>query len=206
MSAAADATHDAGWNLHCAPTGARLWALVLDDLPVEAVNVNHDVCGWALADMAKHPDRWSLELRALFAEVHEETERNLAARAVQPTPTRMRSDLDLIRSRIDLAGYVARCDARVCFEARRNGQRWASCPFHQEKTPSFVVYPDEHFNCYGCGANGDVFTFHQRWYGTDFRRAIDELSWEAGVEPTPTSCPAIDRALIPIRGGGRRGR
>ena len=166
-----------------APTGERIWALLLDDLPAEAVNENHDVAGRVLADAKKNPDLWSPDMRALFAEVREETGRNLAARAVRPTPTRMRADLELIRARIPLDGYVAKRDPRVRYEERRNGQRWACCPFHEEKTASFVVYPDEHFHCFGCGANGDVFTFHMRWFGAAFRQAIDELSWEAGIAP-----------------------
>jgi len=52
---------------------------------------------------------------------------------------------------------------------------WASCPFHQEKTPSFVIYGDNHFHCYGCGAHGDVITFVMRIDGLGFRLAIEQL-------------------------------
>ena len=166
------------------PAVARAWALLLDDLPVEAVNENHDAAGWVLDDARRHPDRWPADALAPFAEVREATGRNLAARTVRPTPTRMRVDLGAIRQRIDLAGYVARCDPRVRYEERRNGERWTCRPFHQEKTASFCVYPDQHAHCYGCGWHGDLFFFHMKWFGVaDFKRAIAELAWQAGLKP-----------------------
>ena len=178
-----------------APSGSRIWALLLDDLPVEAVNQNHDIAGWALRDMAKHPDLWPLELRPLFAEIHQETGNNLDARAVRPTPTRLPADLDAIRDRIDLAGYVERCDPRARFGERSNGRKAALCPFHAEKTPSFVVYPDGHGFCYGCKVHVDLFSFHMRWFRVDFRQAVDELAWEAGIAPAR---PGAVRGVIRV--------
>ncbi len=44
------------------------------------------------------------------------------------------------------------------------------CPFHQEKTPSFVVFPDsQNFHCFGCGKGGDAFTFFQQIEHVEFR-------------------------------------
>jgi DNA primase len=71
------------------------------------------------------------------------------------------------------------------------------CPFHSEKTPSFVVYPkDGSYHCFGCGASGDIFNFLMRTEGLDFRGALEKLAGKAGVEIKPRNeqAAAEDRA------------
>ena len=51
------------------------------------------------------------------------------------------------------------------------------CPFHKEKTASMKVYKKD-FNCFGCGANGDIFTFVMLMDGLTFKEAFKELGGE----------------------------
>ncbi len=69
-------------------------------------------------------------------------------------------------------------------ELKRAGSAYKGlCPFHAEKTPSFVVNPDrESWHCFGCGEGGDIFSFVMRRDSVPFREALTALAEKAGVE------------------------
>ena len=91
------------------------------------------------------------------------------------------STTDDIKARIDIVSYVQRF-VPTLKKAGRNHK--ACCPFHNEKTPSFVVNPvRQTWHCFGaCAEGGDLFTFAQKLHGWDFKEALRELAAEAGVE------------------------
>lgn len=67
------------------------------------------------------------------------------------------------------------------------------CPFHSEKTPSFVVYPEtQSFYCFGCGAGGDVITFIKKINNLDYVEAVKYLAGRAGM-PMPEEDDKVGR-------------
>ncbi len=69
------------------------------------------------------------------------------------------------------------------FPLRRAGANFkALCPFHQEKTPSFLVSPSRQtFHCFGCGAGGSVFRFVMDYEHVDFPSAVRKLAARVGI-------------------------
>ena len=101
--------------------------------------------------------------------------------------------LDELRARTPIAAVIGR---RV--KLTRNGRLWkACCPFHGEKTPSFVVY-DDHYHCFGCGAHGDAVSFVMQSQGASFIEAVEQLAAEAGLDvpqPAPDAAASEKRRL-----------
>jgi hypothetical protein len=69
-------------------------------------------------------------------------------------------------------------------ELHPRGKNWtARCPFHEEQTRSFTVFTDtQHFHCFGCDKQGDVFTFLMEREGMSFRQAFEMLAEKAGID------------------------
>lgn len=88
--------------------------------------------------------------------------------------------LDAIRSRIDIAELAAEYIPNLQ-RAGRNLK--ARCPFHQERTPSFIINPERQtFHCFGCGEGGDAFTFVMKLENLGFTEAVEKLAARAGVK------------------------
>lgn len=86
----------------------------------------------------------------------------------------IRSILDAV----DVADVVSRY-----VTLKRSGTSFKGlCPFHEEKTPSFHVFPQSgRFKCFGCGEGGDVIAFLMRRANLEFREVLEELSRETGI-------------------------
>jgi DNA primase len=104
------------------------------------------------------------------------------------------SFLDELRARTPLAAIVGRR-----MRLARSGRQWKGCcPFHGEKTPSFYVYEDGHYHCFGCGAHGDAIGFIMQSEGAGFMEAVERLAAEAGLEvpkPSPEAAATEQRRL-----------
>ncbi|MBR3834498.1 MAG: DNA primase [Lachnospiraceae bacterium] len=100
--------------------------------------------------------------------------------------------IEEVRSRNDLidviSGYVTL--------KRGNGNDYsACCPFHHEKTPSFHANRDKQlFNCFGCHAGGNVFTFVMEYENFSFPEAVEFLAERAGIELPKSEYSDGDRA------------
>jgi DNA primase len=83
-----------------------------------------------------------------------------------------------LKTRVNLLEVVSRV-----ITVRKVGARFRGlCPFHQEKTPSFYVNPDNGFyKCFGCGKAGDAITFVRETEGLTFIEAVETLAKRFGV-------------------------
>ncbi len=88
------------------------------------------------------------------------------------------SFLEELRSRVDIESVIS-----PYVNLRRRGKNLVGlCPFHNEKTPSFTVYPEtESFYCFGCGAGGDIVSFMRRIENLDYLEAVKMLAERAGM-------------------------
>jgi DNA primase len=83
-----------------------------------------------------------------------------------------------IKDKIDILDFVSEY-----VNLKRAGQNWKGlCPFHHEKTPSFMVNPSKQiFHCFGCHKGGDIFTFLMEHEKLTFQEALHGLAERAGI-------------------------
>lgn len=86
--------------------------------------------------------------------------------------------LEQLRANTDIESVIS-----PYVNLRRRGKNLVGlCPFHNEKTPSFTVYPKNgSFYCFGCGVGGDVITFVRRMENLDYMEAVKQLADRAGM-------------------------
>ncbi|MBR3718544.1 MAG: DNA primase, partial [Firmicutes bacterium] len=93
--------------------------------------------------------------------------------------TSLISAAEEIRSRCNIVDVVS-----PLVSVKRAGSNYKGCcPFHKEKTPSFVVSETKQiFTCFGCGKSGDVIKFIQEYYNLSFPEAVRRLAAQYGIE------------------------
>ena len=91
----------------------------------------------------------------------------------------MENQIEEIKKKIDIIEFIG-----SFITLKKVGRNFkANCPFHQEKTPSFVVSPERQiWHCLGsCGDGGDIVKFLMKWENIAFIEALKELAQKAGV-------------------------
>ena len=91
-----------------------------------------------------------------------------------------RNDIDEVRSRINIADIVG---DYVTLKGAGVGSLKGLCPFHDERSPSFHVRPQVgRYHCFGCGEDGDVFSFLQKLDHMSFTEAVERMAARVGYE------------------------
>jgi len=91
----------------------------------------------------------------------------------------MEDQVDEIKRKTDIVGVIGSYVPLKKMGRHHKGL----CPFHSEKTPSFMVNEEMGlYKCFGCGAGGDVIKFLMEIEGIDFREALERLAERAGVK------------------------
>jgi DNA primase len=101
----------------------------------------------------------------------------------------MQREVDIIKEKVDVADLI-----RSYIQLSPAGRSLKGlCPFHGEKTPSFIVSPDKKiWHCFGCGEGGDVLSFVMKYEHVEFPEALRMLAERAGI-PMRNISPTQER-------------
>ena len=104
--------------------------------------------------------------------------------------------IDEVKERLDIVDVVS-----SYVQIKKAGRNYKGlCPFHSEKTPSFIVFPEtQTWKCFGCGAGGDVFSFVMQRENSEFGEVLRQLAERAGVPLEPQREGAASEARLKDR-------
>jgi hypothetical protein len=104
--------------------------------------------------------------------------------------------IEEIRSKNDIVEVIS-----SYMKLQRKGANYTGvCPFHNEKTASFMVSPSKQiFRCFGCGVGGDVYSFIRKYENIDFKEAIKVLAERAGVSLPEKEYSEEERKSLELR-------
>lgn len=110
----------------------------------------------------------------------------------------MNDQVELVKSKVDIVEIVG--ERIVLKKAGRHFK--GLCPFHSEKSPSFIVSAErQSFKCFGCQEGGDVISFLQKYDGMSFLEALEMLAKRVGItleSYRPTSQDAYRKRLLEL--------
>jgi len=91
------------------------------------------------------------------------------------------NQIEEVKNKTDIVSLISEY-----IEVKKAGRNYkANCPFHGEKTPSFMITPElQMYKCFGCNRHGDCFTFLEEHEGMEFKEALKYLAEKAGVKLT----------------------
>lgn len=172
-------------------------------VPTAVLLTQQEYWGWEEADLGDDEAAAPTLAFVRFKrdEVGRELERRsrLADRPAAPqvswSPVSDPAAWQTIKDRLDLKGVIEQLGAVRGFQ-RAGDRTVCSCPLgiHPDTTPSFTVYPDQHFHCFGCGIGGSVIDFYMIVRQVSFADAVTDLAALAQLDAPTRSRVVITRA------------
>jgi hypothetical protein len=168
----------------------------LAPIPTKLLLEDAEYWGWELAAFdedfaADFGDNTVAFCRFKLDEITRELDRRRALatnRHAPPWPQAPAPSLaryDAVKAHYHLAEFIAM--VVPCRFTPSADRLVTNCPLgiHDDRTPSFTVWPDQHWYCFGCGMGGSIIDFFMSFYHLDRRAALLAAEEEAGISPGP---------------------